>query len=88
MTKPIQKFSVGGIKVAIWENEGKNGPYNTVTMGRCYKSEDGEWKTSNSFRQNDLPKAALALDKAFEFISLKTPTSDDSEPEFSTAEQL
>ena len=39
-----------------------------------YKDKDGVWKSTNSLRVNDLPKAILVLNKAFEYISIK----DDS----------
>lgn len=90
MTKPIQKFSVGGIQIAIWENEAKEGrTFNSVTMQKRYKDGE-EWKTSNSLNASDLPKAVLALNKAYEFISLKQidTANDASETEFSSAEKL
>ncbi len=68
---PIAKFSAGGITAAIWENDGKEGAsYNTVTMDKRYKSGD-EWKSTKSMRLNDLPKAVLVLQKAYEFLALK-----------------
>jgi len=33
--------------------------------------QDGEWNTTNSLRVNDLPKAALVLQKAYEYISFR-----------------
>ncbi|MBI2598559.1 MAG: hypothetical protein HYW50_05195 [Candidatus Diapherotrites archaeon] len=68
---PVHRISVGGIQVAIWENESKEGKtFNTVTLDRRYKVGE-EWKSTNSFKVNDLPKASLALQKAFEYLSLK-----------------
>ncbi|HLC92796.1 MAG TPA: hypothetical protein VJH23_03740 [archaeon] len=68
---PIAKFSAGGIQVAVWENEGKEGSsYSTVTMDKRYKSGE-EWKSTKSLRANDLPKAILVLEKAYEFMVLK-----------------
>lgn len=81
--RPIQKFSVGLVTAAVWENEGKEGRiFKSVTLQKRYK--DGkEWKTTNSLNANDLPKAVLALNKAFEFISLR---QDSGEKEFLSAE--
>lgn len=68
---PIAKFSVGNISVAVWENESKEGnPFNTVSLQRSYKVGE-EWKSSNSLNVGDLPKAILALQKAYEHLSLK-----------------
>jgi hypothetical protein len=39
-------------------------------MERNYKLEE-DWKKTNTLRDNDLPKAILALQKAFEFVSIK-----------------
>jgi hypothetical protein len=72
MSLPIKKFGVGGISVAIWENEGKEGNgYCSVSFERRYKDKGGEWKSTTSLKANDLPKAILALEKAYEFIALK-----------------
>ncbi len=72
MSAPIKKFSVGGLQIAIWENESKEGKtYNTVSISRNYKDKNDEWKSSNSLRVNDLPKAVTALNKAYEFLALK-----------------
>ncbi|VVC00382.1 Uncharacterised protein [uncultured archaeon] len=69
--RPVAKFRAGGIQVAIWENETKEGgSYKTVSIDRRYKAGE-EWKSTKSFRQNDLPKAILALQKAFEYVSMK-----------------
>ena len=72
---PIAKFSAGGMQAAVWENEGKDGSmYGTVTMDKRYKSGE-EWKSTKSLRVNDLPKAILVLQKAYEFLALKEAES-------------
>jgi hypothetical protein len=69
--KPVKKLKIGAIDAAVWENESKSGnKFFTTTIERSYKSGE-EWKKTNSFRTGDLPKAILALQKAFEFASLK-----------------
>jgi hypothetical protein len=69
--KPVKSIKVGSIEVAVWENASKDGnKFYTTTMERNYK-EGENWKKTNSLRQNDLPKAFLALQKAFEFQSMK-----------------
>ena len=74
MPGPIKKFSVGGIQVAIWENEGKEGvQFNSVSFDRRYKDKDGNWQSTTSLKMNDLPKAVLALQKAYEYLALKEP---------------
>lgn len=39
--KPVKSFAVGGLSVALWENEADNGDgtkrkYRSVTMRRCF----------------------------------------------------
>ena len=69
--EPVKKIKVGGIEAAVWENTSKEGnKYYTTTMERNYKDGE-EWKKTASLRANDLPKAILALQKAFEFSTLK-----------------
>ena len=63
---------VGGIEVAIWDND-KMGK--TVTIQRSYKDKNNEWQKTASFRTNDIPKAILALQKAYENIVLKNGNS-------------
>ncbi|MBT4871005.1 MAG: hypothetical protein HON47_05510 [Candidatus Diapherotrites archaeon] len=71
MDTPVKKVKVGGIEAAVWENTSKEGnKYFTTSMERNYKDGE-EWKKTNSLRSTDLPKAILALQKAFEFTMLK-----------------
>lgn len=86
MSLPVKKFSVGGVQVAIWENEGKEGSvYYTVSFDRRYKDKNDEWKSTSSLKANDLPKAILALEKAYEYISLKEPETQKKEEEVALA---
>ena len=73
---PEKKFSTGVITATVWQNQGKSRigeivGYRTVSLQRRYKDKDGVWKTANSFRINDLPKAALVLEKAYEYLVLR-----------------
>ena len=73
--QPERKFRAGAIAATIWKNEqqGEQGPYmfHTIKLERSYKDKDGSWKTTNSFRLGDLPRAALVLNKAYEYLSLE-----------------
>lgn len=69
--KPIKSVKLGGIEVAIWENASKEGnKFFTTTIERNYKNGE-DWKKTNSLRNEDLPKAILALQEAYHFVSLK-----------------
>ena len=79
--KPEKIFSTGAIKVSVWKNngtskEGSKTEFRTVTIQRRYTDKDGEWKTASSLRINDLPRASLALSKAFEYLVMKGQDSE------------
>ena len=68
---PVKKVKIGGIEVAVWENSSKEGKkFFTTTIERNYKSGE-DWKKTNSLRNDDLPKAILALQEAYHFVTLK-----------------
>ena len=72
---PEIKFRAGAICATVWKNDGvsKDGEateYRTVSFERGYKDKNGEWKSTSSLRVNDLPRAALVLQKAYEYIAL------------------
>ena len=86
MGLPEKKFSVGCIQVAIWENEGKEGnKFQTVSFDKRYKDKNDEWKSSSSLKANDIPKAILALQKAYEYLSLKEPETREGEKALAAA---
>ena len=74
--QPEKKFRAGAIAATVWLNEGqgKDGEkraYNTISFERSYKDKDGKWKSTNSLRINDLPRAVVVLNKAYEYIVTK-----------------
>ena len=73
---PERKFSTGVITATVWQNQGKSRTgelvgYRTVSLQRRYKDKNGVWQSANSFRVNDLPKASLVLQKAYEYLVLR-----------------
>ncbi|MBI2140769.1 hypothetical protein HYU14_07645 [Candidatus Woesearchaeota archaeon] len=91
---PERKFSTGAVAVTIWKNNGTNKTtgsvesYNTIKIERRYKDKQGNWQSSSYFRINDLPKAALAVQKAYEHLVLRGQgsgpiTADGAEEDFS-----
>ena len=77
---PEKKFSTGAISATIWKNSGKSKSgqdveYRTITLQRRYKDKNDQWQSTNSLRVNDLPKASLVLNKAYEHIVLKDTNS-------------
>ncbi len=72
---PERKIRAGAVSATVWLNKGQkeNGEeseYRTISLERSYKDKGGEWKSSNSMRVSDVPKAVAALQKAYEHLVL------------------
>lgn len=73
---PEKRFSTGVVTATVWQNAGKGRTgeivnYKTISLQRRYKDKNGVWQSANSFRVNDLPKASLVLQKAYEYLVLR-----------------
>lgn len=69
---PLKKFRAGAICATVWTNKAKDGEseYKTVSLERGYKDKDGAWHHTGSLRSADLPRAALVLSKAYEYLAM------------------
>ena len=72
--KPEEKFRAGAISATIWKNKGKNKDgksteFYTVKLERRYMDNNDQWQSTDSLGINDIPKAVLVLNKAYEFIA-------------------
>jgi len=75
MSQPETSFKVGAVRAAIFRNTMQRGP-KTVSIGKVilevrYKDKDGQWKSTHSMSANELPKAILALQKAYDYLMTK-----------------
>jgi hypothetical protein len=75
MSRPEKKFKAGAVSATIWANQGQNAKgeetsYSTVSLDRSYKDKNNAWQHTSSMRLHDLPKAALVLTKAYEYLVL------------------
>ncbi len=80
---PEKKFRAGAVSATIWKNKNKSKSgeeveYMTVSLDRNYKDKDDKWQSTHSMRINDLPKAALVVNKAYEYLVLKERGSSNS----------
>ncbi len=77
---PEKKIRASPISATIWKNfQGRDeGAFFNITLDRVYKNKEGVWQTTNSLRVNDLPKAMVVLQKAYEYLVLKERESDSS----------
>ncbi|MDD5458134.1 MAG: hypothetical protein PHF37_01905 [Phycisphaerae bacterium] len=70
--KPETVFKVGAVRASVFKNiiekNGQSIPLPKVVIEVRYKDKTGLWKGTNSLSINDLPKAILALQKAFEYL--------------------
>lgn len=81
---PEKKFRAGVISATIWKNAGKTKDgqeteYSTVSFERGYKDKEGNWKSTNSLRINDLPRAAAVLMKAYEYLVISEQNNENQE---------
>ena len=53
-SKPVEEIRIGGIKAALWRNDGEQGPRFNVTFQRIYRTSEGEWRSTDSFGRDDL----------------------------------
>jgi len=70
---PETKFRAGAVSATVWKNSGetKTGDrtsYYSVSIDRLYKDRNDKWQATNSLRVNDMPKAVLVLQKAYEYV--------------------
>ena len=72
MPKPEITFKMGAVRASIFRNiiesNGQKIPLPKVVLEVRYKDKHGEWKGTNSLSLNELPKAILALQKAYEYL--------------------
>ena len=73
--KPEKTFRAGVVSVSIWNNKiqvnGADKEIKNISFQRNFKAKDGEWKTTSSLNTSDIPKAIVALEKAYEYVTLR-----------------
>jgi hypothetical protein len=67
MSKPEQTFKLGSAQASIFQNDGEQGSFHTVTIQRRYKDGD-EWKSLNSFTATQLANAIAISQRALAYI--------------------
>lgn len=83
VNKPEHTIRSGAITATIWKNTGtkdkKEYTYYSVNLERSYKDKEDEWQKTGSLRSQDLPKAILVLQKAYEYLNLKREEEEITE---------
>ena len=88
MSKPEKVFKVGAVRASVFRNiitkNGQSIPLPKVVIEVRYKDKTGQWNGTNSLSLNDLPKAVLALQKAFEYLTEHKQPEQAESPEISS----
>jgi len=80
-TKPAHEIRLGAIKASIWKNEADSFTRYNVTIARSYKDGSDQWKVSDSFGRDDLPRVIKCADLAYEWIFAASGNPTANEPE-------
>lgn len=73
----VKRFSTGAISACVWNNESlnQNGEiieFRTISFNRRYLDKSTNlWKSTDTLKMQDLPKAILVLSKAYEYLALR-----------------
>ena len=62
--RPVIDLRIGAVRAAIWANRSEGETYHTTSFSRLYKTEDGEWRDTVSFRPGDLLPLSKLADQA------------------------
>jgi len=79
--KPTKEFRAGTIKAAVWKEQQEDAGRATVRYSvkiekRYFDEASKEWRNTDYFFANDLPRLRLVAERAFEFIVLHESESD------------
>jgi hypothetical protein len=76
MSVPVKTIRCGSIQASVWSNsaEYKNTLVEklTVKIQKSYK-KDNEWKNTQVFTIEDLPKVSIVAMEVYKYIRLKQP---------------
>lgn len=83
MTLPEKNIKLGGIQIAAWKNSSEKGEWNSYSIDKSYKDEKGEWKTTKTYSDHDLPNIIACLQKIMsDRLVITNPSQEVSdEPE-------
>jgi hypothetical protein len=80
--KPEKSFKAGAVRAAIWTNPRRNRDgqlfySRKVIVDRTYKDGSGNFQHTSGLEPNDIPKAILVLNKAYDYLNGNETTEDD-----------
>jgi hypothetical protein len=78
--KPEKIFQHGAVRAAIFVNErerdGQSFTKKQVSFQKVYRDKEGDFKSTNSLDINDLPKAVVVLQKAYDYLTVRQEFED------------
>ena len=79
--KPIKEFKAGTVKAAVWKEHREDAGRATIRYSvkiekRYFDEASKEWRNTDYFFANDLPRLRLVAERAFEFIVLRASDED------------
>lgn len=67
-TGPVTTLRDGSVKASVWENEGKNGSFHSVTFARTYRDKNGEYADAHRFSGTDLLKLSKLAEQSYDTV--------------------
>ena len=82
--RPIKEFRAGNVKAAIWKQEREDQGHTTATYSvkiqkRYFDKATQEWRDTDYFFVDELPRLRLVADQAFQFITLRESEDTNGE---------
>jgi len=69
--QPEKKFKAGAVAATVWINKTEKGSFPSIQLSRSYLDKENNWKDTNSYKMNDIPKALLVLGEAYKYVAMK-----------------
>lgn len=81
---PVKEFKAGTISASIWrkavEQNGRKVVQHSIRIQKRYRDKEGNWKDTDYFFANDLPRLVLVAQKAFEHAALTESADEEDVP--------
>ncbi len=69
--QPEKKFRAGAVSATVWMNSTEKGSFPSIQLSRSYLDKEKNWKDTNSFNVNDVPKALVVLEEAYKYVTMR-----------------
>jgi len=80
--RPEREFRSGRITTSIWAQEadrnGRRVVQFSIRFQKRYRDKNGAWQDSSTFFPNELPRLRLLIDKAYEYVAMKTEAANEA----------